>query len=153
MRLNLKNKKITVVGLGKSGFAAAKFLNARKAVVRVTESGRKNEALENAGYLRTLGVEVETGGHTEGFISGADWVVTSPGVPRSSPSLAWARQKNIPVISEVELAYLVCKGTLVAVTGSNGKTTTCHLIYRILQSAGRKSVLCGNVGRDRKSVV
>lgn len=144
--MNFKNKKVTVVGLGKSGFAAARFLNRQKAVVRVTENSGKKEALENAGYLRALGIDVETGGHTEAFISGSEWVVTSPGVSKQSPPLEWARQKKIPVISEVELASYFCRGRIVAVTGSNGKTTTCHLIHRVLQEAGRDCVLAGNVG-------
>ena len=137
---------MTVIGLGKSGFAAAKFLNHEKALVRVTEVSEKKDALENATYLRGLGIEVETGAHTEAFISGSDWVVTSPGVSKQSLPLEWARQKKIPVISEVELASYFCKGRIVAVTGSNGKTTTCNLIYRVLTDAGRECVLCGNVG-------
>ncbi len=141
-----KNRKVTVVGLGKSGFAAAKFLHAQKALVRVTESSEKKEALENADYLRGLGIAVETGGHTEAFIKGSACVVTSPGVSHKSAPLEWARKKKIPIISEVELASLFCKGRIVGVTGSNGKTTTCHMIYRVLTEAGRDAVLCGNVG-------
>lgn len=141
-----KNKKVTVVGLGKSGFAAAKFLHQMKAQVRVTEAAEKKELLENASYLRGLGVEVETGGHTEAFVDGSVCVVTSPGVPPHAPPLVWARQRKIPAISEVELAFRFCPGRLVAVTGSNGKTTTCNLIHRILFESGRDSVLCGNVG-------
>ena len=141
-----KNKKVTVVGLGKSGFAAAKFLQNQKAIVRVTEASEKKDALENATYLRVLGIEVETGGHTEAFISGGVCVVTSPGVPQSSAPLQWAKKKKIPVISEVELASYFCKGKVVAVTGSNGKTTTCNLIHRMLSEAGNPCVLCGNVG-------
>jgi UDP-N-acetylmuramoylalanine--D-glutamate ligase len=148
MHMNFKNKTVTVVGLGRSGFAAAKFLNQQKALVRVTENSEKKEALENAGYLRALGIEVETGGHTEAFVSGSRWVVTSPGVSKQSPPLVWARQKKIPVISEVELASYFCRGRIVAVTGSNGKTTTCHLLYRVLKEAGRDCVLCGNVGHS-----
>jgi len=141
-----KNRKVTVVGLGKSGFAAAKFLHAQKALVHVTEASEKKEALENASYLRGLGMAVETGRHTEAFISGSTCVVTSPGVPHKSMPLEWAHKKRIPVISEVELASIFCKGRIVAVTGSNGKTTTCHLIHRILTDAGKDAVLCGNVG-------
>ncbi len=141
-----KNRKVTVIGLGKSGFAAAKFLHEQKAFVRVTEASEKKEALENASYLRGLGIAVETGGHTEDFIRGSACVVTSPGVPRKSAPLQWAYEKKIPVISEVELASLFCKGRIVAVTGSNGKTTTCHLLHRVLIDAGRDAVLCGNVG-------
>ena len=82
--MNFKNKKVTVVGLGKSGFAVAKFLWAQKSLVRVTEGSEKKEALENASYLRTLGLEVETGAHTEKFVSGSDYVVTSPGCPNTA---------------------------------------------------------------------
>jgi len=144
--MNFKNKKITVIGLGKSGFAAAKFLHQQKAIVRVTEGSKKKEALENAAYLRGLGIEVETGVHTESFISSSRCVVTSPGVSKKSLPLQWALEKKIPVISEVELAFYFCRGRIVAVTGSNGKTTTCHLIYRVLSDTGRECVLCGNVG-------
>jgi UDP-N-acetylmuramoylalanine--D-glutamate ligase len=114
--------------------------------VRVTESSDKKEALENASYLRALGIEVETGGHTEAFIEGSAMVVTSPGVPKTSLPLQWAAQRGLSVISEIELASHFCKGRVIAVTGSNGKTTTCHLIHRVFAGAGRHSVLCGNVG-------
>jgi UDP-N-acetylmuramoylalanine--D-glutamate ligase len=144
--MNLTSKKITVVGLGKSGFAAAKFLIGQKARVRVTDGSEKKEVLENASYLRGLGAEVETGAHTEAFVEGSQWIVASPGVSAESAPLIWAREKKIPIISEIELASLFCKGKIIAVTGSNGKTTTCHLIHRILTDAGRSSVLCGNVG-------
>lgn len=141
-----KNKKITVVGLGRSGFASAKFLNGLEAQVRVTENSKKKETLESADFLKKLGVSVETGGHTEAFIRGSDLIVTSPGVSKKSPPMIAAKKLKIPVISEIELASFFCTGTKVAVTGSNGKTTTSHLIHRILRDAHKKSVLCGNVG-------
>lgn len=144
--MKLSGKKVTVVGLGKSGFAAAKFLLERKAVVRVTDGSAKQAVLENASYLRSLGAEVETGRHTEEFVIGSDLVVTSPGVSKESLPLRTAKKKKIRVISEIELAYFFCKGKIAAVTGSNGKTTTCNLIHRLLTDAGKKSVLCGNVG-------
>ena len=144
--MKLKNKKITVIGLGKSGFAAAKFLLAQKAEVRVTDGSDKMEVLENAGYLRSAGARVETGGHTLKFLAGAQMMVTSPGVSKESLPLVFARRKKIPVISEIELAYYFCPGFIVAVTGSNGKTTTCNLIHRLLVDSGKHSVLCGNVG-------
>ena len=144
--MTLSGKRITVVGLGKSGFAAAKFLAARKALVRVTDCSEKKEVLENAGFLRDLGVQVETGRHSKAFVARSDLVVTSPGVPRSSVPLAYAVENKIPVIGEAELAYGHCRGRVIAITGSNGKTTTSNLIHRILTDAGRKSVLCGNVG-------
>ena len=144
--MNLDSKKIAVIGLGKSGFAAAKFLYNRGANVRVTDAAENKEVLESADFLRNLSVLVETGRHTEDFIKGSSLMVTSPGVSKKSLPLRFALKKKIPVISEVELASYFCPGIKVAVTGSNGKTTTSHLIHRILHDARRKSVLCGNVG-------
>ncbi len=144
--MNLKNKKIAVIGLGKSGFAAAKFLLSQKARVRATDGSEKQPVLENASYLRSVGVDVETGGHTQDFLEDVEMIVTSPGVPKDSLPLAYAKKKKIPVISEIELASFFCQGLVIAVTGSNGKTTTCNLIHRVLTDCGRKSVLCGNVG-------
>lgn len=144
--MNLRDKKIAVIGLGKSGFAAAKFLMSKKARVCVTDGSSKKEVLESAEYLRSIGIATETGGHTEGFLRDVDMIVTSPGVPKDSLPLEWARRKKVPVISEIELAFYFCQGTIVGVTGSNGKTTTCNLIHRVLTDGGKKSVLCGNVG-------
>ena len=134
------------MGLGKSGFAAAKFLHDRGSRVRVTEGSEKKEALESAHFLKSLGVPVETGGHTTEFIKGSQLIVTSPGVSKKSLPLVAAFKLKIPVISEIELASFFCSGLKVAVTGSNGKTTTSHLIHRILRDAGKPTALCGNVG-------
>lgn len=136
------------MGLGKSGLAAARFLVERGALVRATDGSDKKEVLENARLLQRLGARVQTGGHTPDFPAGSDWVVTSPGVPKTSPPLAFARRRRIPIIGEIELAYRFCRGRIVAVTGSNGKTTTCHLIERLLAAQGHDAVLCGNVGRS-----
>ena len=135
-----------MIGLGKSGFAAAKFLHGLGAKVRATDSSEKKEVLENADFLKSLGLTVETGRHTAPFMKGADLMVTSPGVSPKSKPLQFAKKAKIPVISEIELASYHCRGLQVAVTGSNGKTTTSHLIYRIFQEFKPKSVLCGNVG-------
>lgn len=144
--MKLEKKRVAVIGLGKSGFAAAKFLAEKKCFVRVTDASQKKEVLENAGYLRGLGIEVETGAHTENFLKGAELIVTSPGVPKTSLPLIYAKKNHIRVISEIELAGFFCPGPIIGVTGSNGKTTTSHLIHRLLSAAGKKSVLCGNVG-------
>lgn len=142
----LEEKTIAVIGLGKSGFAAAKFLAAGRFKVKASDGCEKKEVLENASYLRGLGVEVETGRHSADFLAGADLLVTSPGVSKESLPMSWAKQHGVPIISEIDLASRFCKGKIVAVTGSNGKTTTCNLIHRMLTDAGKKSVLCGNVG-------
>ncbi|PIU40565.1 MAG: UDP-N-acetylmuramoyl-L-alanine--D-glutamate ligase [Candidatus Omnitrophica bacterium CG07_land_8_20_14_0_80_50_8] len=160
--MNLKNKKITVIGLGKSGFAAAKFLKGQGARVRVTEGAETKAVLESADFLTSLDIPVETGRHTAGFMRGSDLIVTSPGVSKKSSPLQFAMKRKLPVISEIELASYFCPGLIVAVTGSNGKTTAIRLIDRALREARRKSVLCGNVGAsfldalpsiDKKSVV
>ena len=145
--MRLKDKRIAVIGLGKSGFAAAKFLVAKKARLSVTDGSTNPEVLKNAQALEKMNVPVETGRHTASFIENTELVVTSPGVPKRSFPLVLAKKKGIPVISEVELASYFCRGVLVAVTGSNGKTTTSHLISQALAAAGRPSVLCGNVGQ------
>lgn len=145
-RNGFKGKTVTVVGLGRSGFAAAKFLVSRGARVRATDGSEKKEVLENAAYLRNLGVEVETGKHTDAFVDGSRRVVVSPGVPGSSAPILRAAKRRIPVIGEIELASLYCPCPIVGVTGSNGKTTTCTLIHRILNAAKRPNELCGNVG-------
>ncbi len=144
--MTLRNKKIIVVGLGKSGFYSALFLKKKGADVRVTESGGSETALSNARKLKAAGIPTETGGHSAPFMDGAELVVTSPGVPKESLPLREARSKKIPVIGEIELASLYCRGSVIAVTGSNGKTTTCHLLHRMLRNAGKEAFLCGNVG-------
>ncbi|HXV19177.1 MAG TPA: UDP-N-acetylmuramoyl-L-alanine--D-glutamate ligase, partial [Candidatus Omnitrophota bacterium] len=146
--MRLKGKRVTVVGLGKSGAAAARFLIKNKAKVRVTDGSESTNVLKEARTLRKLGAQVETGGHTASFVRGADLLVTSPGVPKNSLPLETAAREKIPVISEIELGASFCKGTIIGVTGSNGKTTTCHLLHEILKAAGKKSVLCGNVGHS-----
>ncbi len=149
----LKNKKITVIGLGKSGFSAACFLKGKKALVRVSEASAGPAVRQKAESLRRLGIPVETGGHTKSFILGSGLLVASPGVPQDSLPLHLARKNKIPVISEIQLASYFCKGKIIAVTGSNGKTTTCHLIHRMLSDARQKAVLCGNVGTPFLSVL
>ncbi|MGH7198798.1 MAG: UDP-N-acetylmuramoyl-L-alanine--D-glutamate ligase, partial [Candidatus Omnitrophota bacterium] len=144
--MNLKNKRITVVGLGRSGFAAARLLAQKGALVFATDGSTKAEVLRNAKALKRMGVRTETGGHTASFVEGSCLVVASPGVPGSSFPLALAKKKKIPLVSEIEVASWFCRGAVVGVTGSNGKTTTSHLIHRIFASAGKKSILCGNVG-------
>jgi UDP-N-acetylmuramoylalanine--D-glutamate ligase len=144
--MKLKRKKVTVVGLGKSGLAAARFLIRKGAEVRVTESSSRPEVLKRAALLKKLGAAVETGGHSESFVRGSELLITSPGVSKTSPPLQAAKRFRVPVISEIELASAFCPGTVVGVTGSNGKTTTAHLIHRIVSAAVRRAVLCGNVG-------
>jgi UDP-N-acetylmuramoylalanine--D-glutamate ligase len=98
--------------------------------------------------LKAKGAGVETGKHTEGFVKGSDLVVISPGVEDSAPPVKWAIKYGIPVISEMELGYIFCKGKIIAVTGTNGKSTVTTLIGELLKDGGKDAVVCGNIGNS-----
>lgn len=144
--MNLQDKKVLVVGLARTGVATARFLAARGARVRVSEA-QPPEALHAARETLTgLGVRWETGGHTAPFFLDADLIVVSPGVPMEIEPLAAARARHIPVISEIELAFRFLRRPLIAVTGTNGKTTTTTLIGAMLRASGRSAFVGGNIG-------
>jgi len=140
-----KNKKITVIGLGRSGFASATLLDNIGAKVSVTE---KNKDPEVMNYARQLpqSIELELGGHSPKFIQNRDLIVTSPGVDERSLPLIWAREFNITVISEIECAWLLCPAKVIAITGTNGKTTATTLIGKVLEEAGFRTFILGNIG-------
>ena len=143
--MDLKNKKVTVVGLGRSGLAACRLLLKKGARVSATDSSDTGKLRANARKLRAA-VDVEIGAHTEGKIAGRDLLVVSPGVPLDSAPISWAREKGIPVIAEIELAFAFCPAPIIAITGTNGKTTVTNLVGEIFKAAGRKCVVCGNIG-------
>lgn len=146
--MEIRNKKVTVVGLGNSGFEAGLLLAGEGAGVSVTDSGDSDGIRENAGRLRARGVKVETGRHTKEFLTGTELLVVSPGVePRSFP-VRYAEQENIPIMSELELGYRFCKGRIVAVTGTNGKSTVVSLLGEILREAGIPACVAGNIGNS-----
>ena len=140
-------RRVTVVGLGRSGLAAATLLCRAGARVSVTEAGDNPVLRASADALRGLGLHrAELGRHTAPMIEGADLVIASPGVPDTDGPLAWASARGIPVISEVELAWRFCPSPVVGVTGTNGKSTVVTLIAEIAKAAGRPAVACGNLG-------
>lgn len=137
---------VTVVGLARSGAAASRWLLELGCVVRATEASR-TPALESAAQgLTDSGAAVELGIHTRGFIEGSELLVVSPGVGLTAPPVRWANQMQIPVVSEMELGSWYCPGKLVAVTGSNGKSTVVTLLGEILKAAGQEAAVCGNIG-------
>lgn len=146
--MDVKGKKVTVIGMGNSGMNAARLLARNGAITRVTDSGNSPQILKAARELSETRVEVEYGGHTKSFIEDSSLVVVSPGVEDSSPPLRWAADKRIPVISEMELGYLFCKGRIIAITGTNGKSTVTSLIGEMLGSGGMDTVICGNIGNS-----
>jgi UDP-N-acetylmuramoylalanine--D-glutamate ligase len=150
--MELRDKKVLVVGLGRTGEAVADFLLRRGARVKISEK-RTPEALGPAFTAWTArGAEVEAGGHRRESFIAADLIVPSPGVPLL-PEYAAAREAGVPILSEIELAYRFLKGRIIGITGTNGKSTTTTLIHRILKSAGRKAVLAGNIGTPLISFV
>jgi len=143
--MELKNKRVLVVGLGKSGVAAARFLAEQGA--RVTVSDAKADAgIKDIPVLLDLGIIVETGTHGERTFLDQDMIVVSPGVPLEIPQLVFARKKEVPMLGELELAYRFLKGNIIAITGSNGKTTTTSLVGEIMKHAGFSVQVGGNIG-------
>jgi UDP-N-acetylmuramoylalanine--D-glutamate ligase len=144
--MELKNKRVLVVGLGKSGMAAALFLRDLGARVTVSDS-RSVAALEKEiPALLDAGIMVEAGGHGLLTFRRQDLIVVSPGVPYDTPELKQVRAFGLPIIGEVELASRFLQGQVVAITGSNGKTTTTSLIGKIFADAGLATLVGGNIG-------
>jgi UDP-N-acetylmuramoylalanine--D-glutamate ligase len=144
--MNLKGKRVLVVGLGKSGVASALYLESRGARVTVSDSKSEAQLREEIPALLDRGIVVETGKHGERTFRDQDLIVVSPGVPVDTLPLQNARKLNIPVIGEIELAAQSVMGKFIAITGSNGKTTTTTLAGEIIASGGAKSLVGGNIG-------
>src|SRR5579864_4638240 len=143
---DFNNKRVLVVGLGKSGVASALFLKAHGARVTVSDAKSGDELHNEIPVLLDHGITVETGGHGERTFRGQDLIVVSPGVPVDAPPLAQARSLGETVIGEIELAAQFLPGPVVAITGSNGKTTTTTLTGEIMTAAGMPALVGGNIG-------
>jgi len=152
-KLELKNKKVLVVGMARSGCAAAALLQRHGAQVTITDIKPAEELQEAIDILSPLGVAVETGGHHPDSLKSAEMIVLSPGISLEQPVIQAARELGIPVLSELELAYSFCRSRIAAVTGTNGKTTTVHLLAQMVADAGIPCVLAGNMGRPFSEVV
>jgi UDP-N-acetylmuramoylalanine--D-glutamate ligase len=144
--MELKDKRVLVVGLGKSGVASALFLKAHGARVTVSDTKSGDELRNEIPALLDHGITVETGGHGERTFRGQDLIVVSPGVPVDAPLLVQARSLGEAVIGEIELAAQFLPGPIVAITGSNGKTTTTTLTGEILAAGGLPTLVGGNIG-------
>jgi UDP-N-acetylmuramoylalanine--D-glutamate ligase len=144
--LNLNNKKVLVAGLGISGISAARFLVDRGARVTVTDAAPARELKAILPELDQLGVTAELGGHREETFLSADLIVLSPGVPHTLPEIKLAVEKGVPVWGEMELASRYITEPIIAVTGTNGKTTTTRLIGDMLQASGLRPFVGGNIG-------
>ena len=144
--LDLKDKKVLVVGLGKSGRAAALFLRRRGAQVTVSDVRSADQLAQQIPSLLEAGIIVEAGGHGMHTFHSQDLIVVSPGVPLNTPELVQASNLGLPIIGELELAAHFLKGKILAVTGSNGKTTTTTLLGEILAAGGLQTLVGGNIG-------
>lgn len=151
--MDLNNQRVLVVGLGRSGVASALFLQGRGARVTVSDAKPLAELGDEIPFLLDHGITVETGGHGERTFQGQDLIVVSPGVPLDALPLVQARQLGVPVIGEIELAAEHFPGPIVAITGSNGKTTTTTLVGEILGAAGFSTRVGGNIGTPAIALV
>jgi UDP-N-acetylmuramoylalanine--D-glutamate ligase len=140
---SVAGRRVVVVGGGRSGVAAAELLAGRGAAVTLTDL---KPALPEEARLRAAGVALALGIHSEDLLAGADLVVVSPGVRWDLPVLARTRARNVAVIGEIELAWRLLRGRVIAVTGTKGKSTTTTLIGRMLTAAGVTAIAGGNLG-------
>jgi len=151
--VELKNKRVLVIGVARTGMATALFCVARGAIVTATDSRSESEIGDSAAKLRDAGVRLELGGHDKNIFLQQDLIIPSPGVPADSPLLKAAQANGVTIWSEIELAYRFRKGKLIGITGSNGKTTTTSLVEHILRSASLPTILAGNIGTPLISCV
>ena len=150
--MDVGGKKISILGAERSGIAVALLLKKKNAIPFVSDSGLAEKLKENITELQRAGITFETDAHTEKVFD-CSLIVISPGVPHYAPVVLEAQQRGIKIVSEIEVASWFCSAPIIAITGSNGKTTTTTLIGRILSDAKKKHVVAGNIGTAFSSIV
>ena len=141
-----KHKKVLVLGLAKSGVSAASLLHKLEAFVTVNDQKPLSENPEAQGLLQE-GIKVICGSHPiELMDEGFQYVIKNPGIPYHNPLIKKAMEKNIPILTEVELAYLISEAEMIGITGTNGKTTTTTLLFEMLREDNQKPLIAGNIG-------
>jgi UDP-N-acetylmuramoylalanine--D-glutamate ligase len=143
---DLQGKRVLVVGLARTGVVVSLFSAGYGASVTATDEKPESELAESAARVRAAGVELALGAHDPAIFLEQDLIVVSPGVPAKLPALEAARARGIPVWSEIELAWRFLRGRIVAITGSNGKTTTTALVAHILKASRIHTLVGGNIG-------
>ncbi len=143
--MDIKGKKVTIVGAKRSGVAAAKLVKRLDGKPFVTDSASEKMLSDYLQMMQTAGIQYETGEHSDKALD-ADLMVVSPGVPSNAEIIKKAQDKKIKIIGELELAASVCKGTIIAITGTNGKTTTTSLCGHLFNTCGKKTYVAGNIG-------
>lgn len=141
-----KNLKVTIIGLGRSGVSCANLLYDLDAEVSITDNQNNPTTQGNVLKLKSKDIKIELGRHSEDFIRNKDLIVVSPGVPQDAYPIVLAERLGIPIISEIEFAFMLCEGTIIAITGTNGKTTVTTLVGNLLNKAKRRCFVCGNIG-------
>ena len=144
--ISLEGKRVLVLGLARTGVVVSLFAAAYGASVTATDEKPESQLGDAAARLRAAGVKLALGGHEPAIFLDQDLIVLSPGVPAKLPALDAARARGIPVWSEIELAWRFLRGKLVAITGSNGKTTTTALVAHILKTSKIHTLVGGNIG-------
>ncbi len=144
--MEIRNKKISIIGAVRSGIGTAKLVKKIGGVPFVSDSGTKENLKDAISIFDELGISFEYGNHSD-RIYDCDFIVTSPGVPTDSPVLKKAVERKIKIYSEVEFASWFCKGKIISITGTNGKTTTTALMNYTLNECGLKSYEAGNIGK------
>ena len=150
--MELVNKKITVLGAVRSGIGAAKLIKKLGGIPFISDSGKRENLTEQIKLIEAAGIAYECGEHSEKAFDCA-FIITSPGVPTNSYPISEAKKRNIKVISELEFAASFCKGNIIAITGTNGKTTTTALCEYLLNECGIKTYSAGNIGLAFSEVV
>ena len=150
--MDVRGKRIAVIGAARSGVAVAKLLTSNGAIVFVSDSAAPEKLQPQLAELRSAGIGFETGAHSDRLF-GNDLLVLSPGVPSDSPIVREAAGRGLRIVSELEVASWFCPAPIVAVTGTNGKTTTTTLIGRMLHDGKKKHVVAGNIGTAFSSVL
>ena len=144
--MNLKGKKVLVLGLARTGRECARFLMNQGSEVLVSDLRSEKELKQELEALRGLSIEYRLGGEDRRWLEGVDLVIPSPGVAAENPLLQEAQARSIPILSEIELAYRFMATPLVGITGTNGKSTTTSLVGEIFKTNGNKVFVGGNIG-------
>lgn len=144
--MEMEQKRVVVLGAGVSGLAVSRALRRAKAAVTLVDAKEPEALAAPVRALAQLGVDLCLGREEESHLAGADFLVVSPGIPLTAPYVQAARRLRLPVLSEVEVAYLLCAAPMLAVTGTNGKTTTTTLLGEMMATGGGRVAVGGNIG-------
>lgn len=142
----MREKRISILGMARSGTAAAVLVKQHGGIPFVSEMKPAEKVAAEIEILERNNIEFETGGHTDRALRDVDFFIVSPGIPPTAPFMRKLQQSNLPMFSEIEVSSWLCAATLIAITGTNGKSTTTALVAHLLNTAGRRAVATGNIG-------